>query len=78
VDPILDANAFFIARWIHLLGGVAWIGLLWYFNFVRRYFKVADAPPSDAIRKLVPRALFWFRWAAVATLSADSSCRPGI
>lgn len=67
---ILDSNApFFFARWIHLLGGVAWIGLLWYFNFVQgEYFKVADAAAkSDVIRKLVPRALFWFRWAAVAT-----------
>jgi uncharacterized membrane protein len=70
---ILDANApAFIARWIHLLGGVAWIGLLWYFNFVQgEYFKVADgAAKSDAIRKLVPRALFWFRWAAVVPSSA--------
>ena len=67
---ILDGNApFFFARWIHLLGGVAWIGLLWYFNFVQgEYFKVADGgAKSDVIRKLVPRALWWFRWAAVAT-----------
>jgi len=67
---ILDSNApAFLARWIHLLGGVAWIGLLWYFNFVQgEYFKVADAASkSDVIRKLVPRALWWFRWAALVT-----------
>ena len=49
--------------------GVAWIGLLWYFNFVQgEYFKEADASSkSDAIRKLVPRALWWFRWGAMFT-----------
>jgi len=59
----------FILRWIHLLAGVAWIGLLWYFNFVQgEYFKEADgSSKSDAIRKLVPRALWWFRWGAMFT-----------
>lgn len=59
-----------LLRWGHLLAGVAWIGLLYYFNFVQtEYFKEADgAAKSDAIRKLVPRALWWFRWGAVATL----------
>ena len=68
---LLQDNALaFIFRWIHLLAGVAWIGLLWYFNFVQgEYFKEADASSkSDAIRKLVPRALWWFRWGAVLTL----------
>ena len=67
---ILDSNALaFILRWIHILAGVAWIGLLWYFNFVQgEYFKVADASSkSDAIRHLVPRALWWFRWGAMFT-----------
>lgn len=59
-----------LLRWGHFLAGVAWIGLLYYFNFVQtEYFKEADAAAkSDAIRKLVPRALGWFRWGAVATL----------
>ncbi len=59
----------FLIRWIHLLAGVAWIGLLWYFNFVQgEYFKEAEASSkSDAIRKLVPRALWWFRWGAMFT-----------
>ena len=68
---LLQGNALaFLFRWIHLLGGVAWIGLLWYFNFVQgEYFKQAEAASkSDAIRKLVPRALWWFRWGAMVTL----------
>jgi uncharacterized membrane protein len=67
---LLQGNALaFLFRWIHLLAGVAWIGLLWYFNFVQgEYFKEADASAkSDAIRKLVPRALWWFRWGAMFT-----------
>jgi uncharacterized membrane protein len=67
---LLQGNALaFILRWIHLLAGVTWIGLLWYFNFVQgEYFKEADASAkSDAIRKLVPRALWWFRWGAMLT-----------
>jgi len=67
---LLQGNALaFIFRWFHLLGGVAWVGLLWYFNFVQgEYFKEAEASAkSDAIRKLVPRALKWFRWAAMVT-----------
>jgi len=60
----------FIIRWIHLLAGVAWIGLLWYFNFVQgEYFKEAEAASkNEAFRKLVPRALWWFRWGAMITL----------
>lgn len=60
----------FIIRWVHLLAGVAWIGLLWYFNFVQgEYFKEAEAATkNEAFRKLVPRALWWFRWGAMFTL----------
>lgn len=59
----------FIIRWIHLLAGVAWIGLLWYFNFVQgEFFKVAEASTkNDAFRNLVPRAVWWFRWGAMLT-----------
>jgi uncharacterized membrane protein len=58
-----------LLRWGHFLSGVTWIGLLYYFNLVQtEYFKEAEASAkSDAIQKLVPRALFWFRWAAAAT-----------
>ena len=56
-------------RWGHFLAGIAWIGLLYYFNFVQaEYFKEAeDSHRSGAIQKLVPRALWWFRWAAMFT-----------
>ena len=67
---LLQGNALaFLFRWFHLLAGLAWVGLLWYFNFVQgEYFKEAEASAkSDAIRKLVPRALWWFRWAAMFT-----------
>jgi uncharacterized membrane protein len=59
----------YLARWGHFLFGITWIGLLYYFNFVQgEYFKVADAPARvDAFVKLVPRALWFFRWGAMFT-----------
>jgi uncharacterized membrane protein len=60
----------FLFRWLHVLSGIMWIGLLWYFNFVQ----IPSMPniPDDqkpAISKVIaPKALFWFRWAALATL----------
>ena len=59
----------FLFRWGHVLFGIAWIGLLYYFNFVQgEYFKEATAAAkSDATQKLVPNALWWFRWAAFFT-----------
>lgn len=59
----------YLFRWGHVLFGIVWIGLLYYFNFVQtEYFKEADpAHRSGAIQKLVPRALWWFRWGAAFT-----------
>ena len=59
----------FLARYGHILAGTTWIGLLYYFNFIQgEYFKVADAGSKvDAFTQLVPRALWWFRWAAMLT-----------
>lgn len=59
----------YLFRWGHFLFGITWIGLLYYFNFVQtEYFKEAeDAHRSGAIQKLVPRALWWFRWGAMFT-----------
>ena len=59
----------FLARWSHILFGITWIGLLYYFNFVQtEYFKEAeDSARVDAFSKLVPRALWYFRWAALLT-----------
>ncbi|MEX2156429.1 MAG: urate hydroxylase PuuD [Gemmatimonadales bacterium] len=59
----------FLLRWLHYLAGITWIGLLYYFNFVQGpFFAEADAATkSAATQKLVPRALWWFRWAALFT-----------
>ena len=59
----------FIARWGHALFGIAWVGLLYYFNFVQgAYFAEASADAkADATKKLAPRALWWFRWGAMGT-----------
>ena len=64
-----DAGMLFLLRWIHFLAGVLWIGLLYYFNFVQGpFFAEADAATkSTATQKLVPRALWWFRWGAMLT-----------
>ena len=59
----------FLLRWFHFLAGIMWIGLLYYFNFVQTPFFAETEPPvrSGAVQKLVPRALWWFRWAALFT-----------
>jgi len=64
-----DAGIQFLLRWIHFLSGITWIGLLYYFNFVQGpFFAEADATTrSNATQKLVPRALWWFRWGAMLT-----------
>ena len=59
-------------RWVHVVAGVLWIGLLWYFNFVQ--IRVMPSIPVElkpAVGKhIAPEALFWFRWAAFATVLA--------
>jgi len=59
----------FLFRWGHLLFGLTWIGLLYYFNFIQGgYFKQASPEAlSDAKAKLAPSALWWFRWGAMFT-----------
>jgi uncharacterized membrane protein len=59
----------FLLRWIHFLAGITWIGLLYYFNLVQvPFFAETEAPVrTGAIQKLVPRALWWFRWGAMVT-----------
>ena len=60
----------FLFRWLHVLSGVMWIGLLWYFNFVQ--IPTMPSIPDDqkpAIGKhIAPAALWWFRWGAMATI----------
>ena len=59
-----------LGRWLHILSGIMWIGLLYYFNFVQvpALAEAAKDGTAPGITKHVaPRALFWFRWGAVAT-----------
>ncbi|MDF1766823.1 MAG: urate hydroxylase PuuD [Gammaproteobacteria bacterium] len=65
----LDNLVPFLVRWMHVFAGVIWIGILYYFNFVQtEYFKVADpAAKASAVSKLLPNALKWFRYGALAT-----------
>lgn len=60
----------FLFRWLHVLSGVMWIGLLWYFNFVQipAMPKIPDEQKPAVGKVIAPSALFWFRWAALATL----------
>ena len=59
----------FLFRWGHVVFGIAWIGLLYYFNFVQGGYMAAASNEAkvDAFTKLVPSALWWFRWAAMMT-----------
>ena len=69
----ISFNAQSLIIWLHVLAGITWIGLLYYFNFVQMPALGAAAkdqggPGGAGISKYVaPRALLWFRWAAVAT-----------
>ena len=60
----------FLARWAHVVVGIVWIGILYYFNFVQTpAFAQMDASArNNAIDKLASRALWWFRWAAASTV----------
>jgi uncharacterized membrane protein len=60
----------FLFRWIHVMVGVMWIGLLWYFNFVQipSMSKIPDEQKPAIGKVIAPTALFWFRWAALATV----------
>jgi uncharacterized membrane protein len=60
----------FFMRWLHVLSGVMWIGLLWYFNFVQTPSmpKIPDEHKPAISKVIAPAALFWFRWAALATI----------
>ncbi len=60
----------FVLRYLHTFAGLIWIGMLYYFNFVQgAFFAETDGPTkSQATQKLVPRALWWFRWGAFWTM----------
>ena len=60
----------FVFRWLHVMSGVMWIGLLWYFNFVQTPSmpKIPDEQKPAVSKVIAPTALFWFRWSALATV----------
>ena len=60
----------FLFRWLHVLSGVMWIGLLWYFNFVQipNMPNIPDEQKPAIGKVIAPAALFWFRWGAMATI----------
>ena len=60
----------FIVRWLHVLSGILWIGLLYYFNFVQipSMPKIPDEQKPAVSKVIAPEALFWFRWAAMSTI----------
>lgn len=70
-----EEGAALLARWTHFLAGITWIGLLYYFNFVQgpAFATFEAAARGEATRKLVPRALWWFRYSALLTWMAGVS-----
>ncbi len=63
-------NPALVIRWLHVLSGVLWIGLLYYFNFVQMPSmpKIPDEQKPAVSKVIAPTALFWFRWAALSTV----------
>ena len=72
MDLITSGNGIeVLLRWLHVLSGVTWIGVLYYFNFIQTPFFGSDlggTAKGAMTRGLVPNALWWFRWGAMATL----------
>jgi uncharacterized membrane protein len=65
-----------LARWLHFLAGIMWIGLLYYFNFVQvaaLKAATADGTAAGITKHVAPRALLYFRWAAVVTWLAGAA-----
>ena len=60
----------FVMRWLHVLSGVMWVGMLYYFNFVQTPSmpKIPDEQKPAVSKVIAPAALFWFRWAALSTV----------
>ena len=68
---LLDQNFYaFLFRWLHVLSGIMWIGLLYYFNFLQipNMQNIPDEQKPAIGKVIAPASLFWFRWAAMATL----------
>lgn len=60
----------YFVRWLHVVAGILWVGLLWYFNFVQipAMPGIPDEHKPGVSKHIAPRALFFFRWAALATI----------
>jgi uncharacterized membrane protein len=70
MDATMMEYWLFLLRWFHLLAGIVWIGMLYYFNLVQTPFfgtELGGQARSAVVRGLVPEALWWFRWAAMFT-----------
>ncbi|MCI0656147.1 MAG: hypothetical protein L0170_03650, partial [Acidobacteria bacterium] len=79
-SPILlpsdfDSTFQILLRWTHLLAGITWIGLLYFFNLVMTPLLPTLDPPvrGKLITLLLPRALWWFRWGAILTVAAGTT-----
>ena len=60
----------FCLRWLHVMSGIMWVGLLWYFNFVQipNMDKIPDEQKPAIGKVIAPAALWWFRWGSMATI----------
>jgi uncharacterized membrane protein len=65
---------YFLGKYAHVLAGICWIGLLYFFNFVQvpAYAEMSAGARSEAFQKVTWRGLWWFRWAAAATFATGA------
>ena len=70
LDIFSKAGGAYLSRWSHVVVGITWIGLLYYFNFVQvpAFAEMEPAARNNTIDKLASRALWWFRWSALLTV----------
>jgi uncharacterized membrane protein len=66
----ITTNVLILLRWVHIIAGILWVGMLYFFVLVNsRFLPTLDAPTRSRIYPLLmPRALWWFRWASVVTV----------
>ena len=73
LTSILSSQGFwaFVLRWLHVLFGILWIGMLYYFNFVQvpMMAKIPDEQKPAVTKFIAPEALWYFRWAAMGTIA---------
>ncbi len=65
-------NLLMLFRWVHLVAAITWVGLLYFFNLVNVPFmkEIDSTMKAKVIPRLMPRALWWFRWSSVVTVVA--------